>query len=220
MEAYKTHFIFQLMDKCLAHFAGPLFDEEVRIAKQQFFDNAGILEENSPSYELRMCQFFDWYFFTRLLTGYGHTVLNSLHQTRELRFLPEEEEWIASLKKHRHSLFEFLKIKGDDVYLRDLLNQEKLVVTKSPYIYGFDTQEIFEARLIPLKEGYLFCRGFCFHPGDAKKFILSQIKIHKKNPDLNPQEMMLRLLKMRYKFERYKHVKINDIYSNENKVGL
>ena len=220
IESSVGHPFFSLIDKCLSHFAGPLFAEELKIAKQQFFDNAGILEEHSAHFELRMCQFFDWYFFTRQLSGYGHTVLNSVYQTRELRFQPEEEALIQSLKQHRHSLFEFIKLKGGDVFLKDLLSDEKIQVRESPYVYGFDADEIFEARLIPWQQSYVFCKGFCFHPGEARKFILTQVKIHRKNPDLNAEEMMLRLLKMRYKFERYRHVQIRDIYADDNKVGL
>jgi hypothetical protein len=55
---------------------------------------------------------------------------------------------------------------------------------------------------------------------DAKKYILSEIKRHKKNPDLDPNLMMLKLIKMRYKFERYRHVKVDMIYSSDSKVGF
>src|SRR4051794_17035481 len=81
---------FQLIEKILAHFAGEEFKDELRLAKSEFFDNAGILDENSPQYELRLSQFFDWYLMTRDLKGYGQTPLESVYSTRELRFSPEE----------------------------------------------------------------------------------------------------------------------------------
>ncbi len=212
--------VFLVMDKALGHFAGNQFQEEVRKAKQEFFDNAGILEETSPQYETRMNQFFDWYFFTRPLSGYGQPVLQVVHMSRELRFDDEEKDLLEKLKSHRHSLFEFIKIKGQDVHIRDLLKGDKWVVKQSPYIYGFDGAEVFEARLIPWGDSVLFSRGFCFHPHEARPFINSEVKKHKKNPDLNPDDLMLRLLKMRYKLERYRHVKIEQIYSDSNRVGL
>lgn len=61
----------KLMEKILNHFAGDAFKDEVKKAKAEFFDNAGILDENNPQFELRMSQFFDWYFFTRELSGYA-----------------------------------------------------------------------------------------------------------------------------------------------------
>ena len=209
----------QLMDKILNHFAGVQFQDEVRLAKSEFFDNAGILDEQSDQFELRMSQFFDWYLFTREMKGYAQTPLEAVHMARELRFAPEELTGIEKLIAHRHSLFEFIKLKDQDMTIRDLITGEKLIVKQSPWTFGFDRQEIFEARLIPAGSTWIFTKGFCFHPMDAKKYILSEIKRHKKDPDLNPEDMMLKLVKMRYKFERYRHVKIEMIYSNESRLG-
>lgn len=210
---------FELIEKILSHFAGEQFKEEVRAAKSEFFDNAGILDEHSEQFELRMSQFFDWYFFTREMKGYAQTPLEAVYMARELRFTPEETELIEKLKEHRHSLFQFIKLKGQDVTIKDLIQNKKIVVKQSPWTFGFDPEEIFEARLIPSGESWIFTKGFCFHPQDAKKYILGEIKRHRKDPDLDPEDMMLKLVKMRYKFERYRHVKIDMIYSNESRLG-
>lgn len=209
-----------LIDKILSLYAGELFKDEVKKAKSEFFDNAGILEENSPQFELRMSQFFDWYFFSRELSGYNKSPLAIAHQSRELRLTPEEEVRLEKLRSHRHGLFEFIKIKDSNIYLKDLFKNEKLIVKESPWTFGFSSDEIFEARMIPFEDSYVFTKGFCFHPEDAKKFILSEVKRHRKDPDLDQELMMLRLIKMRYKFERYRHVDIKMIYSNEGKLGL
>lgn len=210
---------FQLIEKILSHFAGEGFREEVRQAKSEFFDNAGILDEHSEQFELRMSQFFDWYFFTREMKGYAQSPLEAVFMARELRFTPEELELIEHLKQHRHSLFQFVKLKGQDITLKDLLQNKKIVVKQSPWTFGFDPEEIFEARLIPFGDSWIFTKGFCFHPQDAKKYILGEVKRHRKDPDLNPEDMMLKLIKMRYKFERYRHVKIDMIYTNEARLG-
>lgn len=210
----------KLMEKILNHFVGESFKDELAAAKKEFFENAGTLDENSEHYESRMAQFYDWYFFTRELMGFGQTPLDACHLVRELRFTDEEMSLIEVLKKHRHSIFEFIKIKNGDVYIKDLMANKKLIVKQSPYVFGFDADEIFEVRLIPQGDSYIFTRGFCFHPDSAKKFILSEVKRHRKDPDLDPDLMMLRLIKMRYKFEQYKHVRPEMIYSNEGKLGI
>ncbi len=207
-----------LMDKALVHLAGPKFQEEIQFAKRDFFDNAGILEEGSNQYEQRMSQFFDWYFFTRDLAGYSQTPLEVLTMVRELRFAEEEMQLIECMRKHRHSLFEFIKLKGSDVCIRDLFRGDKIWIKNSPWSEGLDTTEFFEVRVIPVSDNFVFTRGFCFHPEEAKKFILSELKKHKKDPDLDPDALMLRLLKMRYKYERYRHVDINLIYSEQSKI--
>jgi len=209
-----------LIDRVLQHFAGPAFREELETAKREYFGSVNVLQERNQQYELKLSQFFDWYFFTRELRGYGRTPLEVCEQERELRFTPAEADLLLKLRDFRHSLFEFRKLKGDDVHITDLLKNQKLVVKKSPWIYGFEPDEIFEARLVPTGESWEFTRGFCFHPAEARKYILSEIKSHRKDPDLDPDVLMLRLAKMRSRFEQYKHVRPEMIYSNESKVGV
>jgi hypothetical protein len=210
-----------LMEKILAYFAGENFKTELNLAKRVFFESSVPNEENPELFDQRMSQFFDWYFFTRELTGFSQPPLEVCEDVRDLRFSHTEKNQISHMRRHRHSLFQFLKLKGEDVYLKDLFKNEKVVVKKSKQIFGFDEDEIFEARLIPLGDGnYIFTRGFCFHPATAQKYILAEVKKHKKDPDLNPHDLMLRLIKMRFKFEQYKHVKPEMIYSAESKVGL
>lgn len=210
----------KLIEKILTHFAGPQFQDEVRMAKREFFDSSSIFDESSPHFELRMNQFFDWYFFTRPLKGYEQTPLESAILPRELKYTPQEIEQLEVLKRSRHSLFEFIKFKDGDIHVRDLLADKKMVVKKSPYTIGFSDEEIFEVRLIPVGDTWIFTKGFCFHPAEARKYILTEIKRYRKNTDLNPDELMLRLVKMRYKYEQYKHVKLEMIYTNENKLGV
>lgn len=209
-----------LIDKILNHFVKGVYQEELLLAKKEFFENSGTLDENSEHFESRMSQFYDWYFFTRELHGHGKTPLEACLLERELRFDENELRLLEILKQHRHSVFEFIKIKGSDIYLKDLLADKKIIVKQSPWVFGFDPDEIFEARLIPQDGSWVFARGFCFHPESAKKFILSEVKRHRKDPDLNTNVFMLRLVKMRYKYEQYRHVRPEMIYSNEGKLGL
>lgn len=208
----------KMIEKILNHFVGEDFKEELSQAKKEFFENAGTLDENSEHFESRMSQFYDWYFFTRDLRGYGQTPLESCVMARSLRFSAEENQALDTLKQHRHSIFEFIKIKGQDVHIKDLLADKKIVVKQSPWVFGFDSEELFQVRLIPTGDSYVFTRGFCFHPASAKKYILSEVKRHRKDPDLDPDALLLKLIKMRYKFEQYKHVRAEMIYSNDTKM--
>jgi hypothetical protein len=210
--------ITELINRILAHFAGDAFQDELLRAKSAFFDRAGVLDENLPSFELRMSQFFDWYFFTRPLEGYGRPPVEAAEMARELRFSEEDLVVLQRLRDNRHSLFEFRKLKGNDLYVKDLIKGQKLVLKESPWIHGFDVEEIFEARLIPYLDSFLMTKGLCFHPPAAKKFIMAEIKRHRKDPDLEVDDMMLELVKMRYRLERFPHVDPAMIYSHESKV--
>ncbi len=208
------------MQKLIGHYTSNSFQDELTEAKKEFFDNAGSLDENKPHYNLRMHQFYEWYFLTRPLKSYMKTPLEVCALHRELRLTPEDELTIAILRDHRHSIFEFLKTKKDEIYLKDLFKNEKIVVNHTDLVFGFDEKEFFEARLISLNGTYFFLKSFCFHPESAQKFITQEVKVHRKNLDLNPDHFILRLNKMRYKFEQYKHVKPELIYTNENRLGL
>lgn len=210
--------VHELMQKILKHFVSETFRDELVSAKKEFFENAGVLDENSMHYESRMAQFYDWYFFTRHQRGFGQAPVDACTMTRELRFSPDELAHIEKLKARRHSLFEFIKVKNGDIWLRDLFKDQKICVKASDLSLGFDAKEIFEVRLIPDGDNFLFTSGFCFHPADAKKYILKEIKAHLKDPDLDREMFMLKLIKMRYKFEQYKHVRPEVIYSNEGRI--
>lgn len=207
-----------VIQRSLAHFAGSLHRDEVQDAKIRFFQPLSVPEESSPQFEMRMSQFFDWYFFTRPLNGFRQTPLDSLYLTRELRFEPEEIVLIDHMRQHRHSLFEFVKIKGDTHFFLDLFKNEKFQFVNPNFGFGIESEQIFEARIVPHDNNWVFMRGFCFHPQDARKYILSEVKTHRKDPDLNQQELMLRLLKMNMRTEQYKHVSVQKIYSDEPRI--
>lgn len=206
--------------KLVGHFASTNFVEELNLAKKEFFENAGTLDEGKPNYTLRMNQFYDWYFLTRPLKGYMQTPLNVCNIQRDLRLTEEDKQTLELLRKAKHSLFELLKVKKTEITLKDLFKNEKVVVDTDQHIFEFDEKEFFEARIVEVGGKKHFLKGFCFHPESAQKFILNEVKVYQKNPDLNPSDFMVRLNKMRYKFEQYRHVKPEMIYTNDNKLGL
>lgn len=205
----------KLIEKILNHFAGKDFLEELEKAKKEFFDHAVMDQDRTDQYELRMNQFFDWYFFSRKLSNFGQTPLEACLLVRELRFDERELALLDQLKKNIHSLFEYLKVKNKDIYIKDILKNMKIVVKDSNVLFGFNEEEIFEARLIYVEGHWQFMKGFCFHPFSVKKIIHTEVKKFRKNTDLDPENFIFKLMKMRYKFEQYKHVDPQMIYSQE-----
>ncbi len=206
--------------KLILHFTSSTFKDELSLAQKEFFDNAGTLDENKPNYTLRMSQFFDWYFLTRPLHGYMQPPVMVCEQQRELRLTDEDRQVIEILQQHQHSVYEYVKTKKNEMIVKDLYTNEKVSVAADQMIFSFDEKEFFEARVITLDGKKYYLKGFCFHPESAQKFILDQTAIFKKNHDLNFKEFLVRLNKMRYKFEQYRHVKPEMIYANDNKLGL
>lgn len=209
----------ELIDKSILYFTGERFSADVAAAKKEFFDEAGVVDEDNQLFEMRMTQFLEWYLFSRPLQGVNMTPAVYALQLDDFPMTSAERPAFESLAAIRHGLFEFLKIRGDDIHIKDLWLGKKIVIPNSPISIGFSREEIFDARLIPDGEGFRFARGFCFHPAEASKYILGEIKRIGKLQNPGEEEgFMLRLMKMRYKYEHYRHLKLDFVYTNEKKV--
>ncbi len=211
----------QCLQKLIGYYTRPEFNEELQMAKREFFDNTGSLDENKPNYNLRMHQFYEWYFITRPLKSYMKPPVVVCDQHRDLRLTEEDQQTInILLQTHFHALFEFVKVKKDILVVKNLMTGDKMDVHQSSMVFGFDNKEYFQARVVEVDKKNYFLNSFCFHPESSQKFIQSEIKALQKNRDLSLEDLLLRLNKMRYKFEQYKHVKPELIYTNDNKLGL
>lgn len=211
----------QCLKKLIRFYAGDEFSDELNLAKKEYFENTGSIDENKPNYNLRMHQFYEWYFLTRPLKSYMKTPLAVCDQQRGLRLTEDDVRTIEILKNtHQHLLFEYIKIKGSTIVVKNLLTNKKIEIELSNLVFGFDSKEFFQAHIVEIDGKKYFLDSFCFHPESSQKFILGEIKLLQKNPDLSLDDLLLRLNKMRYKFEQYKHVKPELIYTNDNKLGL
>ena len=212
-----------LIDRLIVHFAGDAWRAEVATAKKEFFQDAGIMDEQTDHFEMRMTQFLDWYLFTRKLAGRSVTPAQFALEIDEFKMTAEERVLFENLSETKHSLFEFLRLRGRDIFVKDLILDKETVLRESQVNIGFSRDEIFEARLIPHGEDFVFARSFCFHPNEARGFVDEEIK---KLQDIEnetdaaaaTESFLLRLMKMRYKYEQFRHLKLEYIYTNEKKV--
>lgn len=210
------------IDKLMQHYTGASYLPEVKAAKEDFFEKAGTFDETTPDFELKMAQFTDWYLFTRPMSGSGRVSIEMVLDDPQFRVSDGERSLYLNLRNSLHSLFEFLKLKGEDVHIRDLFTGFKYVIRQSRVTQGFNTDEYFEARLIPHEGGFVFSSLFCFHPAPVSKFILKEIKRVNKLPEeeqaLAREELISRLFRMKNKHEQYSHLDIHSIYSNDSKL--
>ena len=214
-----------LIDNLMTHFTAEPYDEEVGKAKSEFFELAGIFDEDESQFEMKMAQFVDWYIFTRKINQHDLSPIEFAVKDTSFSISEELEPFYNNLADNRHSLFEFLKLKGTDLHIRDLFSGYKYVIKKSEMTAGFNKGEYFEARLVPHEDNLVFTKSFCFHPPQASKFILKEIKRINKIPqgserDFEREAFILKLFKMRYKHEQYQHVDLSEIYSNESRLRI
>ncbi len=207
-----------LSERLIVHYTSGDYQDDVADAKKEFFDDAGVVDEENIAFEMRMTQFLEWYLYTRNLIGLGMTPAQHAVDAKDFKRDPSEQEDFKKLANTRHSLFEFTKIRGEDIYVKDLFTKKKIVIRNSPISIGFSRDEFFDARLIPDGEQFHFTKGFCFHPVEASEFILREIQKVQKSDVVMHESLMLRLLKMRYKFEQYRHLRLEYVYTNDKKV--
>lgn len=212
----------ELTEKMMQFFSSGEFQDEAIKAKLQFNDYAGVFDEAAPDFEMKLSQFVDWFLFTRRLSKYGMCPIALQVERRMMPVSDEEHPYYTNLANNRHSLFEFLKITKDDLHVRDLFSDYKLVIKKSPVVHGFNRDEPFESRLIPHGDSFLFASAFCFHPKESTKYIHQEVKrVKKMGDDERPkarEDLLLKLFKMRHKYDQYQHVAVNEIYTNESRL--
>ncbi|MCB0420450.1 MAG: hypothetical protein KDD61_05615 [Bdellovibrionales bacterium] len=208
--------------KLMTHFTSGEFEAEAIRARVQFSKIAGVFDEEAPDFEVKMAQYTDWYLFTRPLADFNETPVRQSIIDKVFVIPDEDKIYYQNLANNRHSLFEFIKLKGADVHVKDLYSGYKLVIKDSKVNAGFEKDQIFEARLFPDGDNFVFANAFCFHPHEATKYISKEVKrvntLGESERDSAREELIEKLFAMKYKTEQYRHVDVKDIYSNEPRL--
>jgi len=202
-----------LIERLLDYFSTGRFEAEVTMAKTEFFEMTGGRTDNPAYFEERMCQFLDWYVFSRPLSSHDMPPVQMALHCIDFDADEAERQCYNNLAEAKHSLFEYVKVSNKGIHVKDLFDGTKVTLRLSPPVHGFHGEEIFEARIIPHDGAYVFAKGLCFHPPQTKKFILKQVKrVRKLGPEAR-EELMLRFLGMRYRHDQYKHLPLDKVYS-------
>ena len=212
------------VEKIIQFYTTPNFREDVVEAKTHFQEVAGSFDESSADFETKMAQFTDWYVFSRRLKRMAEAPVEFCLEDPSYVIQENEKPLYYSLRNSRHSLFEFVRVKKGDVYIRDLFTNFEYVVRNSAVTIGFNRDELFEARLIPYESEFVFSSSFCLHPAQVSRFITKEIRKVNKLPEAEHskarEDLIQRLFKMKHKHEQYRHLDIREVYSNESKLRL
>jgi hypothetical protein len=207
----------EVLDRLLTLYTSDEYSDEILKAKVEFFERSvPSVDDDTAQFNLRMSQFLDWYLFSRKLTGPALSPIEYALQDKQFPKRDSDTEHFKSLLNATHSVFEYLKSKDNDIYIRDLFSGNKIVVKNSEVNAGFNKDDVFSVRIIPHGDSYVFAKGFCFHPPEARKYILKEIKLHKNTSHEEKEKLLLKLLRMKNKVDQYKHILPKFIYTNEN----
>ncbi len=208
----------ECFEKLLVHFSKGPYENEVLTAKKEFFGDQNPFDNDGDGFDSRVNLFFTWYLLNRPLQDSGLTPIETVKAGSSLTIEDEERPFVEALTNSRHSLFEVSKEKSDRFILKDLIAGEKIPVSKKDMVIGVSGDVIFDTTICPVGDEYHFLKGFCFHPPEVRKFILKEIKKVKKAERAEIDALMLRLVRMNFKVDKYRHLKLTDVYSNESKV--
>jgi hypothetical protein len=198
-----------LLDRVVAYAARD--EAETVKAREEWSEKAGRVFDDDVLYEERTTAFLEWYALERPLAD---------GRAPALRFLADEKlddkegAWVHALATSHRSLFEVKAVQDGIILLDDLLGGGSFAVTERRRLPGVEEHEIFEARLIAnvvTPPEVLFTRAFQFHPREAR----AELKRHaeKARKAGEPRaDTLFRLLLLRLKALRYKHVTPDKIY--------
>jgi hypothetical protein len=183
-------------------------------AREEWAEKAGRVFDDDSLYEERTTAFLEWYALERELASGKVPAERFL---AEERLDDKEGAWVHALATSHRSLFEVQKVHEGIILLEDLLGGGAFAVTERRRLPGVEDNEIFEVRLVAnvmTPPELLFTRAFQFHPREARVEIKRQAERARKAGEARA-ETLFRLLRLRLKALRYKHVTADKIYKEE-----
>lgn len=200
--------VTQHLDYVLNHYTTGDFFDDLKKAKDRYFSLTGKLDEDKDEFESRMNCFNDWYIFQYRHQD-GSKVIEDYIRTNEL-----DEELSQALLNVNHSLFEFSKISfRKQIVLKDILHDEKVVLTKNHPNISLMVGDVFTGRVIKYKgENYLL-RGLCTLPQGVKSILKKQSKkVRKMNSFDEELNFLLQLEALKTKSMHYSHIDPSKIF--------
>jgi len=186
-------------------------------AKAAYFQLTGEVFEDDKVFEARMASFLDYYVFDRASPQTGKTPAQELYDEKREKQGAEAAVPYRAFTETIHGLFEVRKLADDGVRLRELFSAKDFQVSERRKLAGLQKGDILEARLIPFSGHLLFSTAFVFHPREASKLILKEVKRRKKAaPQTDPRELAWDCSRRALKTERYKQIAVEKIYDFEN----
>jgi hypothetical protein len=204
------------MDRLLGWATAEPRKDQLLAARHAHFERYGEPHEEDRTYEARMTGMLDSYLFDYRPAGGDKTTIDRFLEAESGALAPEELAAYRELALTVHGLFEVRKIRDGQVVLRDIFTGGDHEVTERRQVAGLDKGDVLEARLLPFQGNLYFSGAFLYHPREARKPILAEVKRLKKaagkggTPDV--AALLATLSRMALKLERYRNVRLESIY--------
>ena len=215
-----------LIDQLLSWAAGAIGNDDIVAARHDYFSRTGgEVHEDDRSFEQRMQGFFNWYLFDRRVreNGVELSPAQRFLNERGAQLEPAARELIAGGTQSRLSLYEyrgrrslFRRVAAGSIRVRDIITKDDFDVLERRQMVGLEEGDLLEARLIPTGNKWHFSSSFIYHPRDARRTILKEIKRRRKALELaDPRAFCWEVSRMALQAERFKNVPLHAIYNFE-----
>lgn len=206
----------ELQEKLMSWATADPRKPELLAAKAEHFSAYGEPHEEDRTYEARLNGMLDHYLYDYHPGGGSQTTLELFLDAHQGELAPDEEAAYRDLARTVHSLFEVRKIADGAVRVRDVFTGGDYDVTERRQVAGLAKGDLLEARLIPWESKLFFSGAFLYHPPEARKKVLAEVKRLRKEagkdgrPDV--AGFLATLSRMAFKMERYRNVRLESIY--------
>lgn len=207
----------QLHERLLSWATAEPRKEDVLAARREHFERYGEPHEEDRSYEIRLNGMLDHYLYDYRSAGGAGATLERFLASEGPSLSSEEMLAYRELAGNVHGLFEVRRIADAQVRLRDVFTGADHDVTERRQVAGLEKGDLLEARLLPFSGALYFSGAFLYHPREARKPILAQVKRLRKAADKgSPPDVsafLATISQMAMKLERYRNVRLESIYN-------
>jgi hypothetical protein len=206
----------ELHERLLSWASADPQDPLLLAARQRHFERYGEPHEEDSSYERRMNGMLDYYVYEWRPAPTAPTMLERFIAEEGSALAPGDQVTLGALVAQRRGLFEVKRLRPGVVRVTDVFTGEVLEVAERRQVACLEKGDLLEARLLPYEGKLVFSGAFLYHPREARKMILAEVKRLKKaagqagKPDPGP--FLATLSRMAFKLERYRNVRLEAIY--------
>jgi len=205
-----------LHDRLLSWATAEPRKERLLEARRQHFGAYGEPHEEDRTYEARLNGMLDYYLYDHRPAEGAPSIIEEFLASEGAALLDGERAAFQALAGNHHALFEVRKLLDGKVRLRDVFTGEDREVTERRQLVGLGKGDLLEARLLPFDGNLYFSGAFLYHPREARRAILGEVKRRRKaagkggSPDV--KGLLALLSRMAFKQERYRNVRLESIY--------
>lgn len=206
----------ELHERLLSWATAPERQADLLSARADHFGRYGEPHEEDLSFERRMNGMVDYYLYEWRPAPLAASTLERFIAAEGPALAAEDHATLAGLVAQRRGLYEVKRLQPGLVRVADCFTGEVLEVSERRQVAGLEKGDLLEARLLPYEGKLVFSGAFLYHPREARRLILAEVKRLKKAAGrlggLDPGPFLATLSRMAFKLERYRNVRLQSIY--------